>query len=341
MEPALRRFTALGTIAVVGVTDPAALPEALSSVDEEIMACDLACSRFRADSELSRLNAANGRAVDLSPTMADYLTVALGAAQVSDGLVDPTVGRALVALGYDRDFPLVVAAHRDRCAPVLTFLPAPGWRAIHMDTRRRRANVEAGVQLDLGATAKAHCADRAAAAAADASGCGVLVSLGGDVAAVGTPPDGGWRIKVTEDSSADPSTAPGPTVAIASGGLATSGVTLRSWKRGGVDLHHIIDPKNGAPAAVVWKTVSTAAPSCLDANVASTAAMVLGAGAADWLADRGIPARLVAADGSVLTIAGWPADQAMADRANAERPTATRPNATRPTARRLVAGAGS
>jgi thiamine biosynthesis lipoprotein len=311
MEPALHRFPALGTVAVVAAADPDVLPAVRAAVEQEISACDRACSRFRTDSELSHLNGANGRPVDISTTMVDYLTVALAAAQATDGLVDPTVGQALVRLGYDRDFALIPGhgAHRD---PIVTFTPVPGWQAVHVDGRRRRARVERGVRVDLGATAKARCADRAAGVAAATAGCGVLVSLGGDVAVSGPSPDGDWRIKVTDDSAADPATGPGPVVTITSGGLATSGVTVRCWRRGQVDLHHIIDPKRGAPATAVWRTVSTAASTCVDANVAATAAVVLGSGAPDWLADRGIPARLVAPDGSVLAVAGWPADPAVA-----------------------------
>jgi thiamine biosynthesis lipoprotein len=318
MEPALHRFAALGTVGVLGVTDPSALPAVRALVDEEIAACDRACSRFRADSELTQLNDAGGRVVDVSITMADYLAVALMAAQATDGLVDPTIGQALISLGYDRDFAsvgVVGASGRNECTPIVTFAPVRGWVAVHLDARRRRARVEPGVRVDLGATAKAHCADRAARAAAAASGCGVLVSLGGDVAVSGQAPDGGWRIKVTDDSAADPASAFGPIVAIASGGLATSGVTVRTWRGGGHQLHHIIDPKLGLPVTAAWRTASTAARSCVAANMGSTAAMVLGADAPGWLADRGIPARLVAPDGAVLTVAGWPAEQLSAETA--------------------------
>jgi thiamine biosynthesis lipoprotein len=318
IEPALHRFTALGTVGVLGVTDPSSLPAVMAVVDEEIATCDRACSRFRADSELTRLNDANGRTVDVTATLADYLAVALMAAQATGGLVDPTVGQALISLGYDRDFPSVGvagASGRDGSIPVVTFAPVRGWGAVHVDARRRRARVEPGVRVDLGATAKAHCADRAARTAAAAAGCGVLVSLGGDVAVSGQAPEGGWRIKVTDDSAADPASASGPIVAVVSGGLATSGVTVRTWRRGGDQLHHIIDPKRGLPVPPVWRTVSTAAPSCVDANVASTAAMVLGAGAPEWLANRSTPARLVAPNGAVLTVAGWPAEQLSAETA--------------------------
>jgi thiamine biosynthesis lipoprotein len=162
--------------------------------------------------------------------------------------------------------------------------------------------------LDLGATAKAFAADRAASRAASATGCGVLVGLGGDIAVSGPVRPGGWRIRVSDDHRAGPS-EPGQAVTITEGGLATSSSTVRRWRRGGRWLHHIMDPATGAPAGSHWRTVSVAAASCLDANAAATAAMVKGRGADDWLADRALPARLVRLDGTVVTVAGWPSDE--------------------------------
>jgi thiamine biosynthesis lipoprotein len=179
----------------------------------------------------------------------------------------------------------------------------PGWRTVALDPAARTLHVPAGVRLDLGATAKALAADRAAASvAAAAPGLGVLVSLGGDIAAAGPPPEGGWRVRVTDDHRAGPE-ASAQTVTVRSGGLATSSTTVRRW---GARDHHIIDPATGHPADAPWRTVSVAAASCVDANVASTAAIVLGAEAPDWLAQRALPSRLVAQDGSELALAGWP-----------------------------------
>jgi thiamine biosynthesis lipoprotein len=130
-----------------------------------------------------------------------------------------------------------------------------------------------------------------------------MVSLGGDVAVAGPAPDEGWRIGVGDDHR---TAAAGPVVTIRAGGLATSGTTVRQWRRGTVAQHHIVDPRTGQAAEVVWRTVSVAAANCVDANTASTAAVVLGRAAPAWLAAHNLPARLVAASGAVLTIAGWP-----------------------------------
>jgi FAD:protein FMN transferase len=178
---------------------------------------------------------------------------------------------------------------------------------VHLDQQSRSVWLADGAQLDLGATAKAWAADQCAGQIAGRLGCGVLVSLGGDVAVAGEAPAGGWRVRVTDDHAA-PDTAPGQTVAIASGGLATSSTTVRAWSAGGRPVHHIVDPATGAPATSCWRTVSVAAGTCTDANTASTAAIIRGADARGWLTGQGLPARLVGQDGTVVTTAGWPAD---------------------------------
>jgi FAD:protein FMN transferase len=292
-------WRALGTSAVVLVADGSALGAARAAVAAELDAIDRACSRFRDDSELTRVNAARGRSVAISPLLAQAIGAALRAARVTDGAVDPTIGRALVLAGYDRDLALV----EDSPAP-LRAVRAPGLQAVRLDPGAGVVRVAPGVTLDLGATAKALAADRAAAAAATAAGCGVLVNLGGDLATAGRAPHGGWLVRVTDDHAA-PADAPGETVAIGSGALATSSVTVRRWRRGGAAVHHILDPATGAPATGPWRTVSVAAESCVDANTASTAALVRGRSAADWLESLALPARLCAHDGRVLHTAGW------------------------------------
>jgi thiamine biosynthesis lipoprotein len=308
MPIATDTFPALGTEAVVAVSDSDALPTAMAITRAEVAACDAACSRFRDDSDLSRLNAGAGRYVDVSSRLIDDLEAALWAARLTDGLIDPSVGQALVNLGYDRDFTSLPTTGSNR-PTMITFTPVPGWTTISVDRANRRARVPAGVRVDLGSTAKARSADLAARAAAEATGVGVLVSLGGDVSVAGPAPAEGWSIRVT-DNARSPLDAPGQMIAIETGGVATSGTAARSWRRAGRDLHHLIDPRTGLPAPVVWRTVTVAAGSCLDANVASTAAVILGSRAPDWLSGHDLAARLVRADGDVVRVGGWPPDVA-------------------------------
>ena len=186
----------------------------------------------------------------------------------------------------------------------------PGWRHVRLDPATRTLAMPAGIRLDLGATAKAWAADRAAARIAAELGGGVLVGLGGDIAVTGQAPPGGWRIRVQDVTGRPEDVAEGPytVVAITSGGLATSSTTARRWRRGGNMLHHILDPRTGLPPAPVWRTVSVTAATCADANTASTAGIIRGEHAPGWLAATGLPARLVDVSGRVETVAGWPAE---------------------------------
>lgn len=292
---------ALGTDARVAVWPPDALPAALAAVDAELRRLDLQASRFRGDSEISLIQGSGRRAHKVSRGLAEALRVALAAARWTDGMADPTVGGALSALGYDRDF----ASIGTPAGPLPAVGPVPGWRSVALDGNRLR--LPDGVCLDLGATAKGLGADRAAAAARRA--CrrgGVLVSLGGDIAIAGQPPAGGWPVAVADSSRAG-DTPPGQVVSVAAGAVATSSTVCRQWLRGGVQLHHIVDPRTGYPARGPWRTVSVAARSCAVANAAATAAIVAGQDARAWLTATRLPARLVNHDGAVLLLAGWPA----------------------------------
>ena len=297
-----RTFRALGTFATLLVTDPGTLARAHTLLAAELAAMDAACSRFRSDSELWRVNHARGRPVQVSALFAEALSVALAAAALTDGDVDPTCGGSLIRLGYDQDF---ARARRDTGPLRQPPLPAGGWRRVTLDPDRREVTVPDGVMLDLGATAKALAADRAAAAIAAAVGGGVLVNLGGDIRVAGDPPAGGWLVGIADDVGFDAgadSIQARQVVTIRDGGLATSSPLGRAWRRDGADLHHIIDPVTGWPADSCWRTVSVAAASCVDANIASTAAILRGGRAPGWLDVLRLPARLVRRDGTTVTV---------------------------------------
>lgn len=304
-EAATDRFRVFGMIAVLAVTNQAALPAARGLADAELAAIDKACSRFRPDSEISRLNSTTGEPFGVSALLAGLIEEALRAAELTDGDVDPTCGTALAAAGYDRDFAELRSGITREVAA--TARPVPGWTSVRLDRRRRMVTLGRGAQLDLGSTAKAVAADRCADLIAAELGCGVLISLGGDIAVAGSPPDGGWQVKVTDDHEAGPDAA-GQVVAISAGGLATSSTAVRAWTAGGRRMHHIIDPRTGEPAVSCWRTVSVAAATCADANIASTAAIIRSEAAPDWLTAAELPARLVRHDGTVVRTAGWPAE---------------------------------
>jgi thiamine biosynthesis lipoprotein len=299
---------ALGTTARVAVWPPESLRRACAAVDGVLGELDLQASRFRPDSEISWLNHGDGGLFMLSDGLTEAVGVALAAARWTGGRVDPTVGEALIALGYDRDF---AAIDQRGSEPVPAAVPAPGWELVELHGPMLR--LPPGVRLDLGATAKGVGSDRAAWAvrpAVTGTACeragGVLVSLGGDMAVAGTPPCDGWPVTVADEPDHGGS-AGTQLVRLPRGAIATSSVTCRQWRRGGRALHHIVDPRTGLPAEGPWRAVSAVAATCADANAATTAAIVAGPRAIDWLTAAGLPARLVTRDGEVRYLGGWPA----------------------------------
>ncbi|HUZ26943.1 MAG TPA: FAD:protein FMN transferase [Streptosporangiaceae bacterium] len=309
---------ALGTTARVAVWPPENLRRACAAVDGVLGELDLQASRFRPDSEISWLNHGGGGLFMLSDGLTEAVGVALAAARWTAGRVDPTVGEALIALGYDRDF---AAIDQQGSEPLPAAVPAPGWELVELHGPMLR--LPPGVRLDLGATAKGVGSDRAVWAARPAVTSaavtsaavtstagelagGVLVSLGGDLAVAGTPPRDGWPVTVAAGPDHGGS-AGTQLVRLPGGAVATSSVTCRQWRRGGRALHHIVDPRTGLPAEGPWQAVSAVAATCADANAATTAAIVAGPRAVDWLTTAGLPARLVARDGEVRYVGGWPA----------------------------------
>lgn len=236
---------------------------------------DATFSRFIASSELNWVNAAAGSFVSISPLFAAALETALGMAELTGGMVDPTVGAAIVAAGYDRDFALLGDDPRPADAPV----PAT-WRSVEL--RGELVCTPRHVRLDLNGVVKSMAVDAAVARIS----AGGWVSAGGDLAA--TVP-------------VDVALPGGGAVRLERGGLATSGSVRRRWRRGGREQHHLIDPASGRPSASPWTQVTVSGSTCLEADVAAKAGFLLGAEGPGWLVDRAMPARLLAGRGETLT----------------------------------------
>ncbi len=303
-----QEWPAWSTAIKVVTTEPGAVVDARRIVENWIEQVDLAASRFRPDSETSRLSRVTSDAgVDreISPLLAELLSTAVDAARLTDGSVDPTLGTCLEDLGYGRDLADAVAGGTMPTVPSAKVTVCLSRRATWRDIRLEGTHLQmpAGVLLDFGATAKAWTADRSAAHAAGALGCGVLVSLGGDLRTDGEGPPEGWPILV-QDGDDQPGTIVCLTGARA---LATSSTLHRTWWRAGERFHHIVDPLTGLSAQRVWRTVSVAADTCVLANTLTTAAVVRAHSAVEFLASHGATARLVADDGTVHTVGGWPA----------------------------------
>lgn len=268
---------------------------------------DGACSRFRDDSELSHVNRNAGRAVETGPLLVRAMRVALQAAERTDGLVTPLVGDAMLAAGYDRTYRAV----RERGRWIPRPAAVPSWDEVELDESAGTIRIPAGARLDLGSTAKALAADDAAAAVAAATGGGALVSLGGDIAVAGEAPDDGWIVLLADDHLT-PLTQPGPTIAVTEGGLATSSTAVRRWATDAGEAHHVIDPRTGRPAESCWCTATVAAASCVEANMAALASILLDADAPDWLEAQGLHARLVTQIGIAHRVGAWPAETSSA-----------------------------
>lgn len=289
----------MGTDHTVVVDDAEALPAAMAIVRQQFQEIDEACSRFRPASELSHLNRrSGGGAIPLSSLLEEAIVAALCSAAMTGGLVDLTVGKCVEEVGYTVSFRDLPA---DGPLLELHVRQVVGWHALGYDPVGHTLSLPAGVGLDLGASGKAWAADRAAAAVASRLGVSVLVNCGGDIAVGGPAPRGGWPVRVSTDVDA----GEWQDVVVFDGGLATSGTTSRRWRRGGVELHHIIDPSTGLPAQSPWAMVSVAAATCVEANAAATAALIMGDRAPGWLDGLKLPARLVDKRGGVRFAGGW------------------------------------
>ena len=294
---ASRTWSAWSCTVRLTVEDPVVLGAACGALKALMDRVDKAASRFRSDSELSIVNDRAGSMVPVSRLLVDLVDVSLVAASMSGGAVDPTVGTAVIAAGYDDDIEMV-----RRRLPQATREagPVPGWQQVQLNRKLAMIGVPEGAALDLGATAKAWTADRAALVISKRHGCAVLVEIGGDLRAAGDPAEP-WVIAVAEREG-----EPGTKVTLTHGGLTTSTRTARRWSVPGGYAHHVIDPRTGRPAEGTWRTASVWAPTAVRANTFSTALVATGEAALGRLTLAGHPARLVAEDGEITELAGWP-----------------------------------
>lgn len=282
-------FAAMGTRVelLLEAPDGPVARRALARARREIGRLEGVFSRFRPDSELSALN--RRRRMRVGADMVRVLGAALDLRARTGGRFDPAVGAAVIGAGYDRSF---TELGDDPRPPA----PAPGGGAIDLDPDGGRVELGPGVRLDLGAVAKGDAADRARDLLAPAGPC--LANLGGDIAVAGEPASGPWAVGVA---------APGRVVSLAlgRGGLATSGVDRRRWRRGGRPAHHVIDPRTGAPAATDLERATAVAATAAAADALATALLVAGEAEARRLADGlGVPALLVTGDGRMVLAGG-------------------------------------
>lgn len=300
-----RTWSAWSCTVRLTVDDLSVLDAATAKLTALMDRVDKAASRFRPDSELSNVNARAGSMVPVSPLLVSLVDVALVAGSNSGGAVDPTVGTAVLAAGYDDD---IEEVRRRSPRALLQTGPVPGWQRVRINRQLGMIGVPEGAALDLGATAKAWTADRAALILSRRYGCAVLVEIGGDLRAAGDPVEP-WVIDVAERAG-----DPGVAVTLSHGGLTTSTSTVRRWSVAGDGgcAHHVIDPRTGEPANGPWRTATVWAPTAVRANTFSTAIVATGEAALGRLKLAGHAARLIGAGGEVTELSGWPADRRVA-----------------------------
>lgn len=311
------RWRALGTYVQLVASPPAALPRAQAIASALLDRVDATCSRFR-ESDLTRANANAGRWTRVDPLLAAATDVARDAAEHTDGLVNPLLGMSMISLGYDRDFASLSfqqgRARANREGPGARIRvrgtrdagtqDAQIWRNLLIDPAGA-VLVPRGTALDLGATGKAWAADLVALTIREELDCAALVSVGGDVRSA-APSDLGWVVDIQENP--DAARPDCQIVVVGEVGLATSSTRVRRWTLAGARMHHLVDPRTGAPATEYWRTVSATGPSCVAANTATTASIILGADAPGWMSQRGVDARLVRTDGAIEFVGQWPSE---------------------------------
>lgn len=288
----------MGTDVVVLL--PQSQHELADGVERLFAGWDATLSRFRPESELSRLNAADGEETPVGPVLLAATEAALAAARATDGLFDPTLERNMVALGYDRSHGLIPL---DAAASTAPPPPGGGWRAVEIDHRRGTVRLPRGAGLDLGGIAKGMAVDAAMLVLESAGVAAAAISAGGDLAVRGRPAHGvKWPIWLELPAG-------GQVVTLARGAMATSGISRRNWTQGGVARHHLIDPRIGLPAESGTWSASVVAGTCTQAEVASTVAFVRGlTDGAAFLEGLGLPGLFVTPSGERYPVAGWGAD---------------------------------
>jgi len=269
-------FRAMGCqILVLLDTEEDDAADALQALPFQFDAWEAVLSRFRQDSELSRLNRDPRDHFTVSPVLWEVLSLSLHAAEQSSSLVTPTVLATLEALGYDAPYDIVQRRRDPVTAPrssILTAVPVPDWRSIRLDPETRTVHRPPGMRLDLGGVAKGWAAQRAADLLARYGP--VLVDVGGDIVVSGPRRDGTpWLIGVADPLHPDRDIA---IVTLAAGAIATSGRDYRRWQRAGQQFHHLIDPRTGRPAVTDVLTATAIAPTGWEAEMAAKVVLLLG-----------------------------------------------------------------
>jgi thiamine biosynthesis lipoprotein len=262
-------FHAMGC-AMHGIVDRAREPESLAYLPEWVEVWVQILSRFRYDSELTRLNQIHDQPVPVSHTLWEVLQAARTAEKFTNGLVTPTLLDALVKAGYDRSFDVLPHQVTHKSIPRWV-VPAP-LNMMNVDAAAQTVILPSGMSLDFGGIAKGWCADQAVKRL-QMDGP-TLVNAGGDIAISGPRADGSeWQIAISNPFQSGEEIG---TIYLTACGVATSGKDRRRWTRDGILQHHVINPFTGQPAETDLLTVTVVAPTVMEAEAAAKAAFILG-----------------------------------------------------------------
>jgi FAD:protein FMN transferase len=268
-----------------------AAPGAHDRIAARLAALEARWSRFRPESEITRLNRAGGAHVPLSADTRHLLAQLVAGWRLTAGRFDPTVLPALVAAGYDRSF--------DRLTPpAAPSAPVPGRGLEGLEVDDHGARLPAGTAIDPGGLGKGLAADLVAAEALAAGwATGILVNLGGDLRAAGDVPTPGWGVELDDPA--------GATIGLVAGGLASSTTSRRRWTTAdGREQHHVIDPRTGAPAATAVRSVTVVAGEAWLAEVLATALLLDGIRSTELVAAAGATGLIVDHHGTVVDLPG-------------------------------------
>lgn len=292
------RFQAMASpceVLVEGVSREMAA-DLLALAREEALRIERKFSRYRADSVVAMLHASGGRSVAVDDETAHLLDFAAHCHAASGGRFDITSGVLRAAWRFDGGSMLPDPALVERLRQRV------GWPRVQW--QRPLLTLPEGMEIDLGGIGKEYAVDRVLALLRGRSAAPLLVNFGGDLAVSGPRRDGSpWAVGIEKPGAGGPPDAPcgSPTaaasvavsaagvIALAGGGLATSGDTRRFLLKDGVRYGHILDPRTGWPVRGAPRSVTVAAPTCTEAGVLATLAMLQGREARAWLATQGVP----------------------------------------------------
>ena len=245
--------------------------------EDEAKRIEAKYSRYRDDSVLSAINASNGEPVEVDAETAGLIDFADQCYALSNGRFDITSGVLRRVWRFDG------SDHVPTRAAVRALRPFIGWRKATW--RAPQITLPEGMELDFGGLGKEYAVDRAASLIAMVSDTPTLVNFGGDLRVTGPRRGGGWSVTIETGAGVGEGV-----IELVAGALTTSGDARRYLLKDGVRYSHILDPRSGWPVKDPPHSVTVAAPTCLEAGLISTLAMLHGREAEAFLEAEGVKA---------------------------------------------------